>query len=116
MYTSLSCIILIEIRKFILLQLFCLERLPNKNDMKELVYCMATLLEIQRISCVAPGSLPHVLTKPYRTHGYNFPEGSIFMANLKKILKDPEVFPNPRSFLPERFISTDTGGMSTIRV
>ena len=99
-----------------MLLIFCTERLPNKNDMQKLVYCMATLLEIQRISCVGPGSLPHVLTKPLCVHGYNFPEGSIFMANLTKFLNDPEVFPNPKCFVPERFIKTDTDGTSKIKV
>ena len=93
-----------------------LARLPTKNDMTDLVYCAATVLEIQRISAVGPGSLPHVLTKPTSVNGYDFPEGSIFMANLTKYMNDPEIFDNPSIFLPERFIDTDSSGNPKLKV
>ena len=83
--------------------------------MQELVYCMATLQEIQRISCVGPASLPHVLTTAMNINGYDFPEGSIFMANLTKFLNDPEVFPEPTQFLPERFINIEADGKPTLK-
>ena len=84
--------------------------------MQELVYCMATVHEIQRISAVGPGSLPHVLTKPTTVHGYNFPEGSIFMANLTKFMCEPDVFSSPNEFRPERFIEIDADGKQKIKV
>ena len=84
--------------------------------MQELVYCMATIDEIQRISCVGPGSLPHVLTKNMNINGFDFPKGSIFMANLTKFLRDPVVFPEPTKFLPERFIDVDIDGKKCLKV
>ena len=84
--------------------------------MQQLVYCMATIEEIQRLSCVAPGSLPHVLTKNMSIHGYDFPEGSIFMANMTKFLKDPLVYSEPARFIPERFLDTDGAGKLNIKV
>ena len=84
--------------------------------MADLVYCTATILEIQRISAVGPGSLPHVLTKPVNVNGYDFPEGSIFMANLTKYMNDPDIFKNPSTFLPERFIDTDSSGKPKLKV
>ena len=84
--------------------------------MTDLVYCAATILEIQRISAVGPGSLPHVLTKPVTVHGYDFPEGSIFMANLTKYMNDPDIFESPSTFLPERFIDTDNSGKPKLKV
>ena len=84
--------------------------------MTDLVYCVATILEIQRISAVGPGSLPHVLTKPTNVNGYDFPEGSIFMANLTKYMNDPDVFENPDTFLPERFIDIENSGKPKLKV
>lgn len=95
---------------------FFIDRIPTKNDMQQLVYCMATIEEIQRISCVAPGSLPHVLTKNMNINGFDFPKGSIFMANITKFLKDPAVFPEPTRFLPERFIDIDEDGKMNLKV
>lgn len=47
-------------------------------------------------------------------NGYHLPTGSIVMANIWSILRDPLVFPNPREFEPERFmddkIAVDTVG------
>ena len=93
-----------------------LDCIPTKNDMQKLVYCMATIEEIQRLSCVAPGSLPHVLTKNMSIKGFDFPKGSIFMANVTKFLKDPEVFSDPMKFLPERFLSRDEDGNISLKV
>merc|ERR1712168_229634 len=76
---------------------------------------MATIEEIQRLSCVAPGSLPHVLTKNMSINGFDFPKGSIFMANVTKFLKDPAVFSDPMKFLPERFLSRDEDGNISLK-
>ena len=84
--------------------------------MQQLVYCMATIEEIQRLSCVGPGSLPHVLTKNMSINGFDFPKGSIFMANLTKFLKDPLVFPDSKRLLPERFLDFDDDGNMTLKV
>ena len=84
--------------------------------MQRMVYCMATIEEIQRMSCVGPGSLPHVLTKNMSINGFDFPKGTTFMANLTKFLKDPLVFPEPKKFQPERFLSYDDEGNMILKV
>ena len=77
---------------------------PVINDVHKLPYVMATLMEVQRMAMVAPGSLPHILTRNTVVDGYSFQKGTIFVANLSKFLMDPEVFAEPKSFNPERFI------------
>merc|ERR1712150_282253 len=86
------------------------DRTPTKNDAQRLVYCTATIEEIQRISGVGPGSLPYVVTKDVEMKGFHFPKGTIFMANITKFLRDPCAFPEPTRFLPERFLTTDKDG------
>merc|ERR1719369_774097 len=79
-------------------------RLPTIEDVPNLPYVMANLMETQRLSIMAPASLPHYLTKDTEINGYNFEKGTLFIANLSRILMDPEVFPSPKEFKPERFI------------
>ena len=72
--------------------------------MSQLVYCKATIQEIQRISCVAPLTLFHTTTRDVEVNGYSIEKGTRFTANLRKFMTDPKVFPNPEKFTPERFI------------
>ena len=81
------------------------ERCPSINDTSSMPYTMATLLEIQRMALVAESSIPHRLTKDTQVEGYKFKKGTIFVANLKKFLMDPDEFESPKLFKPERFIS-----------
>ena len=76
---------------------------PTIDDVQKLPYVMATLMEIQRMAIVAPGSLPHILMKDIKINNYQFKKGTIFTANLSKFQMDSEVFSNPNLFNPDRF-------------
>ena len=62
-------------------------RYPTSDDIKKLPYVMATLMEIQRVSVVAPASLPHTLMSDTVVNGYMFKKNTQFLANLTKFLK-----------------------------
>ena len=76
------------------------------------MYCVATIQEIQRISCVAPASLFHCATKDIMVEGYKIKKGQRMLANLTKYMNDPEVFPLPQKFMPDRFIHNDNNKSS----
>ena len=80
---------------------------PTIDDMSSLDYIMATLMEIQRCSAVAPSSLPHRLLQDMEIDQYKFKKGTLFFSNLEKFLNDPVQFPGPRMFKPERFLNSD---------
>ena len=67
----------------------------------------ATIAEVQRMSCVAPVSLPHYTTKPTRVGEFVFPEKSVFFTNISAIMKDPRFVPNPNVFDPDRFLNEE---------
>ena len=67
----------------------------------------ATISEVQRIAQVAPLTIIHRTLATTKIDGFTFPTGSLFLANLSFIMKDPNNFPKPELFDPERFIGTD---------
>ena len=67
----------------------------------------ATIAEVQRLSCVGPMSLPHTTTAPTNLQGFNFPKGSVFVANLSFIMSDPNFINNPKMFNPSRFLTEE---------
>eukprot|EP00092_Neocalanus_flemingeri_P003772 GFUD01004058.1.p1 GENE.GFUD01004058.1~~GFUD01004058.1.p1 ORF type:complete len:486 (-),score=123.42 GFUD01004058.1:441-1898(-) len=77
------------------------------SDMMNLPYVQATISEVQRMAQVAPVSIAHRTLAPTEVKDFKFPAGSVFFANLSFIMKDPENFPQPEVFNPERFIGTD---------
>ena len=80
---------------------------PTIVDMNRLNYIMATLMEIQRCAVVARGSLPHYLLQDTQVGTYKFKKGTLFIANLGKFLNDPNEFPEPSQFKPERFLDEE---------
>ena len=69
-------------------------RSPTSDDNKKVPYVMATLMEIQRVSVVAPASLPHTLMSDTVVNGYMFKKNTQFLANLTKFLKVVIHFPH----------------------
>ncbi|XP_072051373.1 cytochrome P450 2J4-like [Amphiura filiformis] len=79
-------------------------RLPRLADKTELPFTCATLLEIQRIGSIAPLGVIHYSSNDTTLAGYNIPKGSVVISNLWGVHHDPETWPNPDQFHPERFL------------
>ena len=80
-----------------------------------MVYCVATIQEIQRVSCVAPSTLIHSPTHDVEVKGFKIPKDTMIAANLAKFMMDPEVFSEPKKLLPDRFIEHE-GNKSKLKV
>eukprot|EP00092_Neocalanus_flemingeri_P034518 GFUD01037533.1.p1 GENE.GFUD01037533.1~~GFUD01037533.1.p1 ORF type:complete len:516 (+),score=112.45 GFUD01037533.1:99-1550(+) len=77
------------------------------SDMPSLPYTQATISEIQRVSRVAPTSVPHKTTQITTVREFTFPKQSTFFANISFIMNDPKYFQDPHTFDPSRFINSD---------
>ena len=72
-----------------------------------MVYCAATIQEVQRFSCAIPSAVPHAATKDLVLEGYSIQKDDQFIINLQKMMKDHRAFRKPDDFNPERFIEND---------
>lgn len=80
------------------------DRLPTLEDMPHLPTVRAVLKESMRWRPVFPGGIPHSTTKDDVYDGFFIPAGSVIHANTWAIHSDPELFPDPETFDPNRWL------------
>ncbi|TFK32635.1 OrdA protein [Crucibulum laeve] len=81
------------------------DRLPSLADRPNLPYLNAVVTEVLRWNSVAPTGVPHTATEDGIVAGWFVPKGAIILANLWNMLHDPQVYPEPFNFDPERHIA-----------
>ncbi|KAF9458366.1 cytochrome P450 [Collybia nuda] len=81
-----------------------LNRLPDYNDRDSLPYINALVKETMRWQSVAPLATSHVCSSDDEYNGYLIPKGTIVLGNAWTILHDPEVYPSPDEYKPERWL------------
>jgi len=79
------------------------QRLPGFNDRDSLPYLECVLRELYRWSCPLPLGIPHLATANDEYGGYYIEEGTIVTPNIWAMTRNPELYPEPEEFRPERF-------------
>ncbi|TFK64025.1 cytochrome P450 [Pluteus cervinus] len=80
------------------------DRLPTFSDRNNLPYIRAIVKEVFRWRPVGPIGLPRRVSEDDYYNGYFIPKGSLIIANVWAMNRDPEVFPDFDEFRPERFL------------
>jgi cytochrome P450 len=80
-----------------------IDRLPDFDDRPSLPYVEAVLRETMRMHPIVPLAVPHATVSDDVFQGYFIPKGSTVVPNIWAMLRDPEIYPEPNSFKPERF-------------
>jgi len=80
------------------------DRLPSFSDRENLPYINALVLEVMRWHVVAPTGVPHRVMEDDIHDGYMIPKGALIIPNLWFMLHDPQVYPDPSRFSPERYL------------
>ncbi|KAJ7651122.1 cytochrome P450 [Roridomyces roridus] len=95
-------------------------RLPDISDRANMPYMTAFCRELLRWHTVVPTGIPHRTREDYIYErdghpAYLIPKGALVFPNLwfalslfRHMSHDPDVYPDPMTFNPNRFIETDT--------
>ena len=72
-------------------------------------YLEATINEILRLRPVLPNAEPRLTKREVTIGGHTYPPGVVLLASAYLLHHDPEIYPDPRAFRPERFIDRAPG-------
>jgi cytochrome P450 len=85
-----------------------LERLRAEVEAEEDAYLTATVQETLRLRPVIV-VVVRKLTEPVELGGYELPAGARVTPCIHLIHRDPQIYPEPERFLPERFLDNPPG-------
>ncbi len=72
-------------------------------------YLTATIQESMRRRPVLPNSAPRLVMEPVEVGGWSYPAGVCLVPNAYLIHHDPDIYPDPYRFRPERFLDQGPG-------
>jgi cytochrome P450 len=72
-------------------------------------YLTATIQETLRRRPVLPNTEPRLVKRPVEVGGWLYPEGCALVANGWLVHHDPDLYPDPFAFRPERFLDEPPG-------
>jgi cytochrome P450 len=80
------------------------DHLPEFSDRANLPYIDAVVKELLRWNPPFPISLPSKVTQDDVYRGYLIPAGATVIENIWAIFRDPNLYPDPGAFNPDRFL------------
>ncbi|KAF9070698.1 cytochrome P450 1 [Rhodocollybia butyracea] len=90
------------------------DRLPTFEDRKSLLYIEGIYREIMRLHPPGPLAINHVSTEDDFYNGYHIPKGCVVVPNIWAMNRDPNVYPDPDKFMPERYLDSPDGPFTNI--
>ena len=85
------------------------EQLAQAVQSDDDAYVMATIQEALRRRPVIPNAAPRLVKKPVTVGGWDYPPDVMLVASAYLVQHDPEIYPDPYEFRPERFLDEGPG-------
>jgi cytochrome P450 len=79
------------------------------DDGDDAAYLSATIHEILRHRPVLPNAEPRLVKQPFELGGITYQPGVVLFASAYLLHHDPEIYPEPYAFRPERFLGRQPG-------
>lgn len=79
-------------------------RSPEFTDLASLPYCTACVKEILRLCPVPTWAIKHYSDAEVAYKQHRIPKGTVLLANTSAMHWDPERYPDPHIFRPERYL------------
>ena len=83
----------------------CQSRIEEEHLLENKPYTDAFILETLRKGCLGPVGVPRMTEADIQMDNYFIPKNTIILALLGDLFQNPQYFPNPEKFDPERFLS-----------
>jgi len=80
---------------------------PKMNHRLLLPFTEASILETQRLADLVPLGVPHGVMEDVYFRGYLIPKDTLIIPNMYSVHMNPELWPEPEKFKPERFLDSD---------
>ncbi|KAJ8022818.1 Cytochrome P450 2J5 [Holothuria leucospilota] len=80
---------------------------PRLSDQANLHYVNAFIAETQRMGDVAPLGVVHEVARDTRLGDFMLPKGTMVQSNLTAVFRDPQLWKDPDTFNPGRFINEE---------
>ncbi|KAJ6449331.1 cytochrome P450 [Mycena sanguinolenta] len=84
-------------------------RMPSLEDLDEMPYIRAMILETHRFRPVLPLIVPHSTVTTEEYNGFVIPQGTTIFVNVWGIFHDPNLYDDPENFIPDRYLLTPNG-------
>jgi hypothetical protein len=81
----------------------------DEGDSSEDAYLIATIHEIMRLRPVLPNAEPRLTKRPVEIGGVLYLPGVPLIASAYLVHTDPDIYPQPYAFKPERFLKEAPG-------
>jgi cytochrome P450 len=72
-------------------------------------YLTATIHEIMRMRPVLMNAEPRLVKQQVEIGGVSYPPGAVLIASAYLVHHDPDIYPQPNAFRPERFLESEGG-------
>ncbi|KAJ7492545.1 cytochrome P450 [Mycena latifolia] len=91
------------------------QRLPLFTDRPQLPFIDCICYELLRWNPVTPMGIAHYVQEEDEYNGFRIPAGTTVLPNVWAILHDPDMYPDPLAFNPQRFApESRVNGMNQI--